>query len=379
MAETPSTTFIEPPTERKVYIPNDDNDSDIERFVSRRQESLSKPSETASEPAPPAATTPKRRAAPRKRAAQPAPIRIPDPERIPEPQEDKTDDVPALPSISSLRIEPNFSDSDSDSSSSDSEPPETPREHVYRSPSAPLPTKSRSRKQSKPPAPPADEQKPAQSPLAGLLSTGELDRATLISKICLYRSTFANKFSKSLMTKLKKVEVSCKHSDEELRSLHNESRLSVGASTSTALLLPLFGVVATVYEGIAVRIGVKCQGVASIMSQDPEINKILTEMSIEFLNVNYIPPHYRLMMYVLQATYVTHRANTILAQKAALQMQQTTQPAQTPVKPDQPIQPAEKYVAVKQEREDNVPDIDLDEIRKPQQPMNFNADKYKDL
>lgn len=375
MTETTSTTFIEPPQERKIYIPNDEHDDDIESFVSKRQEYLSKPVETTS----PTPAAPKRRAAARKRAAKPAAIieqpRIPDPEQSPEPQEDKTNDPPAFPSISSLRIEQNFSESDSDSSSSDSEPPETPREHVYRPPNARSSQKEtpiRQRKQSKT-VPVEDEAKPKQSPLSDFMKPEELDRATMISKIILYRNAFSKRFSKSLLAKVKKVEVSCKLSDEELRSIMLDCRLSSGATTTMSLIRPLFRSIMSTYEMLAQRVGIKIEGITEKLIDDPGINDILTEISIEFVNIHYIPPHYRLVMNIMYASAMLHRFNVIEENKKRNSLSQA-QP--TPVQPDKPIQPTEKFVAV---RADNVPDIDLDEVRKAPQEMKFDSEKYKDL
>jgi hypothetical protein len=119
-------------------------------------------------------------------------------------------------------------------------------------------------------------------------------------------------------------------------------------------------------------------GITELLTQDPEISKILTEMSIEYLNINYIPAQYRLLLHIMQASYVMHRTNTIMLQRAAAQIQQT-QPAQpaTP-QPDKPVS-LEKFVAVRAEQPDNVPDIDMDEVRKPAVVVKFDTEKYKDL
>lgn len=333
---------LKPITSKSIFIPGgnpDELDSDVERFVEERR-STAAPSiiETPAAPAKP-------KAAAKKRAAARKPI-IRNPAPPPQPEESESELEPPTSSIPANTREPVY-ESDSFSDSSDAEyeiPKRRPNNRVYDSdddPPASIPV-------------PVAAKKPVND-----IQPEVLDRNTMIQKIILYRQTFPAKFGKPMMTKLKKVEIGCKISDAELRTTLDECKMAIGSTASNALLLPVFTAGMSVYESIAIRVGIRINGITKLMSEDPGINQIIQEIGIEYLNISYIKPEYRLLLAVLQTSFVLHRANMIMAERS--QLSNVAPPAQQ--KPPQPDKAPDKDSVIIVDRPDNVPD-DLD-IREP--------------
>jgi hypothetical protein len=341
---------LKPISSKTIFIPGgeDNIDSDVERFVEDRKQSA-----TPSIIDKPAA---KPKAAPKKRAAaKPKPI-VRNPPAPPQEDDENSEiepptaSIPGPPSKSVPQYD-SFSEED-DQSESEYEIPQ--RRSYPRVFDDDIPA------QAPPPAPPVVVAKTISE-----IQPEILDRNTVIQKIILYRQTFPAKFGKPMMTKLKKVEIGCKTSDAELRAILDECKLAIGSTASNALLLPLFTAGMTVYESIAIRVGIRINGITKLMSEDPGINQIIQEIGIEYLNISYIKPEYRLLLAVLQTSFVLHRANMIMMERSQL----SNAPPPAPQKPPQPDRPPDKDSVIIVERRDNVPDADI--------PESFQAKQQK--
>ena len=361
MAEQSNNTFIEPIINKKVYIPGNDpdnHDSDIELFVAKRQESIAKP-------ASPRVAAPKKRAAARKRAA-PAP-KIDSPEPSPRQEEAKPEPVTPVPRI--FTPAPIESETEYDSSSS-SYSESTPR-NIYRGRNrsvSPSPRKTM-------PKPAVVQETPVEKKptiVNSMVGVETMDRETLITKITLYRQLFNDKFSKSLQTKIARVETSCNIKTPQLRQIFEECRLSCGKNTMTNLALPIFCYGLDAYEYIVGLLGVQSKDLARFIKTRPELKGLLDEIMIEYINIGYIPAHYRLMMMIVMSTSTVHFANlngglrfmddTTQQQSKQETKQETKQEATQQTKQETKPQ----FVAVL--ADNNVPDVDS---------LSFNIDKEK--
>jgi hypothetical protein len=358
---------IKPITAKSIFIPGgnpDDLDSDVERFVEERRQAApasiidtppAKPKPASRKRQAPTSKPPAQRLAPASAKAQPI-------------TEDSDNEPPSI-SIPAANIKQSTGyDSFNDSSDDEYQLPKRKPQSVNYDSDRSIASTPRIQK----PAQQATPSKPAASPDID----GEIvDRHTMIQRIVLYRQSFPAKIGKQLMTKLKKVEIGCRISDAELKTILDECRMAVSSSATNSLMLPLFISGMMVYESVAIRVGLKINGITAMLAQDPGINAILTEISIEYLRINYVKPEWRLLWTVMQTSYTLHRTNAIMLEQSKLS-NVAPPPVQKPPQPDKPLdKDAVTIVEAPITRTNNVPCIDgLDNNR-----FHSNKSKYETL
>ena len=156
-----------------------------------------------------------------------------------------------------------------------------------------------------------------------------LARNDMIIKLRFYAQKFPKKLPQPLVKKIEKLDITSKVSDEELNKMVSACKLCVANSSITDIAYPIFLSGIGVWEALGQRAGLKLNGLTATLAKDESIRSLLDEIAAEYFVTRVIKPEYRLLLVVLQSSYVVHRANQLMEQK-----NKVAQQAQAPTQPD---------------------------------------------
>lgn len=131
-----------------------------------------------------------------------------------------------------------------------------------------------------------------------------IPRRKKIQKIEAWFATFPTK-----LEKLRENSDLESMSEVELDSLLLEIKQIMGSTGGGAIgeMLPLAGL--TVYEGVMVACGVNVQGITQL-AYDANFSQACKEVMLEYSDMTYIPPHYRALLILGNATWHLHQKNS---------------------------------------------------------------------
>lgn len=97
--------------------------------------------------------------------------------------------------------------------------------------------------------------------------------------------------------------------DDQLNALQTEIKQVVGTGGGSAMgeMLPYAGL--SIYESIMVGIGVNVQGISNL-AHDPAFSQACKEIMLDFTDMTYIPPHWRVLLILGNATWHLHEKNS---------------------------------------------------------------------
>lgn len=95
----------------------------------------------------------------------------------------------------------------------------------------------------------------------------------------------------------------------ELNNYLDEIKISVCNSNSGGLMLGVFHGSCNVLENVAPMVGLDLTGLGEISLKNPSIVSCVKEISLEYQNLNYIPPEKRLALIMMQLCYSLNSAN----------------------------------------------------------------------
>lgn len=98
-------------------------------------------------------------------------------------------------------------------------------------------------------------------------------------------------------------------SEVQLDSLQLEIKQVIGSNGAGAMgeMVPLAGL--TLYESILVSCGINVQGISNL-AFDPNFKQACQEVMLEFSDMTYVPPHYRILFYIGNASWHLHEKNS---------------------------------------------------------------------
>ena len=138
-----------------------------------------------------------------------------------------------------------------------------------------------------------------------------IPRRKKIQKIEAWFATFPSKLEKI------RENVDLESMDEtQLDSLQMEIKQIMGSTGGGSMgeMLPLAGL--TLYESVLVSCGINVQGISNL-AFDPNFKQACQEVMLEYSDMTYIPPHYRILFYVANASYALHDKNSAKAKDTA--------------------------------------------------------------
>lgn len=98
---------------------------------------------------------------------------------------------------------------------------------------------------------------------------------------------------------------------KDLDDMIEEIRLTVSCGNNSELLVNGFLMGCNIYEKTASYMGVDLDGFSNIVSRDQNIIKCIKEISLEYQNLNYIPPEKRLIMMMFALSYGVYNMNNM--------------------------------------------------------------------
>lgn len=98
-------------------------------------------------------------------------------------------------------------------------------------------------------------------------------------------------------------------SEVQLDTLQLEIKQVIGAGGGGAIgeMAPMAGL--TLYEGAMVALGINVQGITAL-AYDPNFSQACKEVMLEFTDMTYIPPHWRVLLMLGNTTYHLHEKNS---------------------------------------------------------------------
>lgn len=97
----------------------------------------------------------------------------------------------------------------------------------------------------------------------------------------------------------------------ELDDMIEEIRLTVSSGNNTDLLVNGFLMGCNVYEKSASYMGFNLDGLSNIVARDSNIIKCIKEISLEYQNLNYVPPEKRLLLLMCALSYGVYNMNNM--------------------------------------------------------------------
>jgi len=140
--------------------------------------------------------------------------------------------------------------------------------------------------------------------IKGSVAADPIPRRKKIQKIEAWFATFP--------TKLEKIRENVdleSMSEVQLDSLQLEIKQVIGSNGAGAMgeMVPLAGL--TLYESILVSCGINVQGISNL-AFDPNFKQACQEVMLEFSDMTYVPPHYRILFYIGNASWHLHEKNS---------------------------------------------------------------------
>lgn len=131
-----------------------------------------------------------------------------------------------------------------------------------------------------------------------------IPRRKKIQKIEAWFATFPNQLEKIR----ENVELEDMQ-EAQLDSLQAEIKHVMGSAGGGALseTIPLAGL--TIYEELATFCGINVKGISNL-AFDPNFSQACKEVLLEYMDLTYVPPHYRILFMVGNATYHLHSKNS---------------------------------------------------------------------
>jgi len=131
-----------------------------------------------------------------------------------------------------------------------------------------------------------------------------IPRRKKIQKIEAWFATFPGKLEKL------RANVDLENMTEiQLDTLLLEIKQIMGSNGGGAIgeMVPLAGL--TLYEAFMVKLGINAQGISNL-AFDQNFSQACKEVMLEYSDMTYIPPHYRILFYLANATYALHEKNS---------------------------------------------------------------------
>lgn len=126
-------------------------------------------------------------------------------------------------------------------------------------------------------------------------------------KLIIHIKNYIREFP-TCLSEFSKIDLS-KKSIHELENYLEEIKLIVCQSNSGGVLVGVFHGTCDVIESVAPIINCDLTGLKYIASSNPNILNSVKELSLEYQNLNYIPPEKRLAMLMLQMCYALNTVN----------------------------------------------------------------------
>ena len=126
-------------------------------------------------------------------------------------------------------------------------------------------------------------------------------------KIIIHIKNYIREFPTSL-SEFKEIDYGSKSTDQ-LYNYLEEIKLTVCQSNSGGMLLGVFQGGCDVLESVAPMINYDLTGLKFVASKNPNIIASVKELSLEYQNLNYIPPEKRLALLMFQMCYALNSMN----------------------------------------------------------------------
>ena len=126
-------------------------------------------------------------------------------------------------------------------------------------------------------------------------------------KIIIQIKNYLREFPQAL-TDFNSIDFNSKNINE-LNNYLDEIKISVCNSNSGGLMLGVFHGGCTFLESVAPVVGCDLTGLSDISLKNPSIVSCVKEISLEYQNLNYIPPEKRLALIMMQLCYSLNSAN----------------------------------------------------------------------
>lgn len=97
----------------------------------------------------------------------------------------------------------------------------------------------------------------------------------------------------------------------QLQNILEEIKLTVCQSNSGGLLVGVFQGGCDILESVAPMVNYNLTGLKYVACNNPNIINAVKEISLEYQNLNYIPPEKRLALLMFQMCYVLNSANKL--------------------------------------------------------------------
>lgn len=102
-----------------------------------------------------------------------------------------------------------------------------------------------------------------------------------------------------------------KLTDAQLEILIDEMKFEIGISTASILNVWTFNLVCKAVEKCGVEVmTLRIQGIAQVMTHDPEAALIWHEMNLNYIHLCHIDPKWKFIGYIIKTAYLMHTANT---------------------------------------------------------------------